>query len=169
MTRFKKIIDKFEKKSISNKNWVNNWVKIINKSLLLLVRSFSNKNASIALLVRSLRKEFEVRVYIKKKEKIKRIIITTINNIISRIRDANVGATLLVRKNIIIVKRQFNIVIFKVKIKKSKRILKKNNFWTKKILSNASLRETNYNIIIYEIKVENMLKNIKKDDTKIFI
>jgi len=169
LTRFKKIIDKFEKKSISNKNWVNNWVKIINKSLLLLVRSFSNKNASIALLVRSLRKEFEVRVYIKKKEKIKRIIITTINNIISRIRDANVGATLLVRKNIIIVKRQFNIVIFKVKIKKSKRILKKNNFWTKKILSNASLRETNYNIIIYEIKVENMLKNIKKDDTKIFI
>jgi len=110
-----------------------------------------------------------VKIYIKRVKKIKRVITIITNNIISRIRDTNIEATLSIHKNIIIVKRQFNIVIFEVKTKKSKKILKKNNFETKKILSNASLRKVNDNIIIYKIKVKSIFKNIEKNNTKIFI
>jgi len=88
--------------------------------LFLSIRSLFNKNANTTLLIQSFRKEFEIKVYIKI-NKIKRVIITTINNIINKVRDANVEATLLIRKNIIIVKRQFNIVIFRIKIKKNKK------------------------------------------------
>ncbi len=95
--------------------------------MFLSIRSLFNKNANITLLIRSFRKEFEVKVYIKKEKKIKKIIITTINNIINRICNANVEATLSIRKNIIIVKKQFNIVIFRVKTKKSKQLLNKKN------------------------------------------
>ena len=56
------------------------------------------------------------------------MITTTTNNVINKARDTNVEAILSIRKNIIIVKRRFDIVIFRVKTKKSKRILKKNNF-----------------------------------------
>ncbi len=88
--------------------------------MFLSIRSLFNKNANTTLLIQSFRKEFEIKVYIKI-NKIKRVIITTINNIINKVRDANVEATLLIRKNIIIVKRQFNIVIFRIKIKKNKK------------------------------------------------
>ncbi len=170
MTKLKKIIDKFEKKSLSNKNWINSWVKIINESLFLLIRSLFNKDANTTLSIQNLRKEFEVRIYIKKEEKIKKIIIAIINNIINKVYKTNIEATLSIReKKIIVVERQFDIVIFKIKTKKSKRILKKNNFWTKKILSNASLCKVNYSIIIYKVKVKSILKNIKKDNAKTFI
>ena len=96
--------------------------------MLLLVRSSFNKDANTTLSIQSFRKEFEVKVYIKKEKKIKRIIIATINNIIKRVYNTNVEATLLVRKNIMIVKRRLDIVIFRIKTKKSKKILKKNNF-----------------------------------------
>jgi len=169
LTRLEKIVDKFEKKSILDKNWINSWVKIISKNLLLLAWSLFNKDANIAPLVRSFHEEFEVRVYIKREKKIKRIITTITNDIIDRARNIDVKAAFLVRKDIIIVRKQFDIVIFRIKIEKSKRILKKNNFWTKKILSNASLREANYDIIVYKIKVESILKNIEKNDAKTFI
>ncbi len=96
--------------------------------MLLLIRSSFNKDANTTLLVRSFCKKFEIRVYLKKKEKIKKIITTTTNNIISKARNANVKAMFSIYKNIIIVKRQFDIVILKIKIEKSKKILKKNNF-----------------------------------------
>ena len=96
--------------------------------MLLSIRNSLNKDANIILLIQSLRKEFEVRVYIKREKKIKKVISTITNNIIDKIRNANVEATLLIRKNIIAIKRQLDIVVFKVKTKKSKRILKKNNF-----------------------------------------
>ncbi len=93
--------------------------------MLLLVRNSFNKNTYRALLIQNLCKEFEVKVYIKKKEKIKRVIIATINNIINKIRNANIETTFFNTQNIIIIKKQFDIVIFKIKTKKNKRILKK--------------------------------------------
>ncbi len=96
--------------------------------MFLLIRSLFNKNASIILSIQSLCEKFDVKVYIKREKKIKKVIIITTNNIINKIRNINVETTLLIRKNIIIVKKQFNIVIFKIKTKKDKKILKKNNF-----------------------------------------
>jgi len=80
------------------------------------------------LLIQSVRKKFKIKIFIKNKKKIKKIIITTTNNIISRARETNVKRTFLTRKNIIIIKRRLNFVIFKIRIKKSKKILKKNDF-----------------------------------------
>jgi len=80
------------------------------------------------LSIQSVRKKFKIKIFIKNKKKIKKIIITTTNNIISRARETNVKRTFLTRKNIIIIKRRLNFVIFKIRIKKSKKILKKNDF-----------------------------------------
>jgi len=80
------------------------------------------------LSIQSVRKKFKIKIFIKNKKKIKKIIITTTNNIISRARETNVKRTFLTRKNIIVIKRRLNFVIFKIRIKKSKKILKKNDF-----------------------------------------
>ncbi len=85
-----------------------------------------NKNAHVILLIQNLRKKFEIKIYIKREKKIKKIIIATTNNIIDRIYETNIEATLSIRKNIIAIRRQFDLVIFWVKTKKIKRILKKN-------------------------------------------
>ncbi len=77
------------------------------------------------LLIQNLCEKFEVKVYIKKKKKIEKIIIATTNNIINKARDIDIKAILLICKNIIIIKKRFDIVIFRIKTKKSKRILKK--------------------------------------------
>ena len=133
------------------------------------IRSLFNKNVRRILLVQSLCKKFKIKIYIKKKKKIKKIITITTNNRINRIRETNTKATLSIYKNIIAIKRRLDFVIFQLKIKESKRILKKNNFWTKEILSNASLREINFEIIIYKVRVASISKNIKKNDAKTFI
>ena len=93
-----------------------------------MTRSLLNKSARVTLLVQSLREKFEIKIYIKKERKIKKIIATTTNNIINRACEANTKATLSIYKNIIAIKRQFNLVIFRIKTKESKKILKKNYF-----------------------------------------
>ncbi len=105
---------------------------MINKNLLLSTRNSFNKNANTTLSTQNFCEKFEIRIYIKKEEKIKRIITTTTNNIIDKARDTNVETIFSIRKNIIIVKRRFDIVIFRVKTKKSKKILKKTIFEQKK-------------------------------------
>jgi len=67
-------------------------------------------------------------MFIKKEKEIKRIIIITTKNIINSAQKVDVDKTLLMRKNIEIIKRQLNLLIFRVKTKNSKKILKKNNF-----------------------------------------
>jgi len=94
----------------------------------LLIRSSLHKSARIILLIQSFREKFEIKIYIKREKKIKRIITTTTNNIINRIREINTKATLLIRKNIIAIKKQFDFIIFRVKTKENKKILKRNNF-----------------------------------------
>ena len=134
-------------------------IKIINKNLLLSIRSSLNKNVCVILLVQNFRKKFEIKIYIRKEYKIKKIITITTNNIVSRIRKINTRATLLIYKNIIAIKNQSNFVIFRIKTKESKRILKRNNSWTKKILLNINLCEVNFEIVIHKIKEESMFKN----------
>jgi len=61
------------------------------------------------------------------------------------------------------------LLIFWIKIKSSKRTLKKNNFWIKEILLNACLHEVSFEVVIHEIKIEEMFKNIKKKETRMLI
>lgn len=73
------------------------------------------------------------------------------------------------RKNIKIIKRYLKLLIFKIITKSNKEILEKNNFYIKKILSNASLRKVNYNIIVYKSRVKKIFENIVKKRVTIFI
>ncbi len=54
-------------------------------------------------------------------------------------------------------------------MKDSKRILKKNDFWIKKISLNASLHEVSFKIIIHEIRIKEMFKDIEKKRMKALI
>ncbi len=95
-------------------------------------------------------------------------MITT-ENIVRWAREIDVDKMLSTRKNIKTMKRWSNLLIFWVKIENSKRILKKNDFWIKKISLNASLHEVSFKIVIHEIKVEEMSKDIKKKKVKALI
>ncbi len=130
------------------------------------IQSLLNKSARITLLIESLRKKFKIKIYIKKEKKIKRIIATTTNNIINQIYKTNTKTTLSIYKNIRAIRRRFDLVIFRIKTKKNKRVLKKNNFWTKKILSNANLRKVNFEIIIYKIRVKSIFKKYREKQRK---
>jgi len=169
LKKLKKIIDKLEKKLVKNKKRVDNWTKRVRKKSITFFRSYFNLSVDIASSIRNFYKKFEIKIFIKSEKKIKRIIIITTKNIVNWARKIDVNKTLFARKNIEIIKRRLKLLIFRIKTKNNKKILKKNNFWIKKISLNASLREASYNIVVHKIKIKKMLKNIKKKKTKMFI
>ncbi len=114
-------------------------------------------------------KKFEIKIFVKKKEKIKKIMMITTKNIVRWVREIDVDEMLSTRKNIKTMKRWSNLLIFQVKIKDSKKILKKNGFWIKEISLNASLYEVSFKIVIHEIRIEEMSKNIEKKRAKALI
>jgi len=73
-------------------------------------------------------KKFEVKIFIRDKKNIKRIITTITKNTVDWAKKINVNKTLLVRKNIEIIKKRLELVVFRVKTKNNKKILKKNDF-----------------------------------------
>ncbi len=134
--------------------------------------SFENHlvlSVNIASSMQNHCKKFEIKIFIKEKKKIKRIMMTTTKNIVRWARKIDVDKMLLTRKNIETMKRWSNLLIFWMKMKDSKRILKKNDFWIKEISLNASLREVSFKVVIHEIKVEEMSKDIKKKRAKALI
>ncbi len=66
-------------------------------------------------------------------------------------------------------KRWSKLLIFWIKIKSSKRTLKKNGFWIKEISSNACLYKVSFEVVIHKIRIKEMFKNIKKKETRTFI
>ena len=95
-------------------------------------------------------------------------MITT-ENIVRWTKEIDVDEMLSTCKNIETIKRWSNLLIFWVKTKDSKRILKKNNFWIKEISLNINLREVSFKIVIYEIKIKEMFKDIEKKRMKALI
>jgi len=132
LKKLKKIINKLEKELVKNKKRINNWAKKANKKLIILFRSYLSLNVNIALLMQNFYKKFEVKIFIRSKEKIKRIITTTTKNIVNWTKKINVNETLLARKNIEIIKRRLRLLVFKIKIKNNKKILKKKTFELKR-------------------------------------
>ena len=94
---------------------------------------------------------------------------TKTENIVRWAKEIDVDEMLLIHKNIETMKRWSNLLIFWVKIKDSKKILKKKDFWIKKISLNASLHEVSFKIVIHEIKIEEMSKDIEKKRAKALI
>ncbi len=54
-------------------------------------------------------------------------------------------------------------------MKDSKKILKENDFWIRKMFLNISLHKVSFKVIIHEIKVEEMSKDIEKKRAKTLI
>ena len=169
LKRLKKIMSRLEKKFMKKKRRVDNWMKRANKKSMMLFESHLVFNADVASSVQNHCKKFKIKIFIKKKEKIKRIMMITTENIVRWVREIDVDKTLSMCKNIKTMKKWLNLLIFWVKTKDSKRILKKNNFWIKKISLNISLHEVSFKIVIHEIKIEEMSKDIKKKRMKALI
>ncbi len=169
LKRLKKIMSRLKKKFAKKKKCVNNWAKKVNEKSTMLFESHFIFNADIASSVQNHYKKFKIKIFIKEKEKIKRIMITTTKNIVKWARKIDVDETLWTRKNIKTMKRWSNLLIFQVKTKDSKRILKKNDFWIKEISLNTSLYKVSFEVVIHEIKVKEMFKDIEKKKMKTLI
>jgi hypothetical protein len=169
LKRLKKIMSRLKKKFAKKKKCVDNWAKRANEKSTTLFESHLVLSVDIASSMQNHCKKFEIKIFVKEKKKIKGIMMTITENIVRWAKKIDVDEILLIRKNIKTMKRWSNLLIFQVKMKDSKRILKKNDFWIKKISLNASLHEVSFKIMIHEIKVEEMFKDIKKKRTKALI
>ncbi len=169
LKRLKKIMSRLEKKFTKKKKCVDNWMKRANEKSIMLFESHLVLSVDVASSVQNHYEKFKIKIFIKEEEKIKRIMMTTTENIVKWAREIDVDKMLLTRKNIKTMKRWSNLLIFQVKMKDSKRILKKNDFWIKEISLNASLCKVSFKIVIHEIKVEEMSKDIEKKKTKVLI
>ena len=169
LKRLKKIMSRLEKKFTKKKKHIDNWAKKANEKSTTSFESHLVLSVDVTSLMQNHCKKFKIKIFIKKKEKIKRIMITTTKNIVKWTREINVDKMLLTRKNIETMKRWLNLLIFQVKTKNSKRILKKNDFWIKEISLNISLYEVSFKIVIHEIRIEEMFKDIEKKRMKALI
>ncbi len=169
LKRLKKIMSKLEKKFMKKKKCIDNWVKKVNEKSIMSFESHFVLSVNVTSLVQNHCKKFKIKIFVKKKEKIKKIMMITTKNIMRWVREINVDEMLLTRKNIKIMKKWSNLLIFWIKMKDSKRILKKNDFWIKEISLNISLHKISFKIVIHEIKVEEMSKNIEKKRVKTLI
>ncbi len=169
LKRLKKITSRLEKKFAKKKKDIDNWAKKANEKSTMLFESHLVLSVNIASSVQNHCKKFKIKIFIKKKKKIKRIMIITTKNIVRWVKEIDVDEMLSTRKNIETMKRWSDLLIFQVKIENSKKILKKNDFWIKEILLNASLHEVSFKIVIHEIRIKEMSKDIKKKKMKALI
>ena len=169
LKRLKKIMSRLEKEFVKKRKHVDSWVKKASVKSTTLFESYLMFNVNISSSVRNHCKKFEVKIFIKEKEKVKRIMMTMMKNIVRWVREIDVDETLSTRKNIKMMKRWSKLLIFWIKIKSSKRTLKKNDFWIKEISLNICLCKINFEVVIHEIKIKEMFKNIKKKETRMLI
>jgi len=169
LKRLKKIMSRLEKKFAKKKKCIDNWAKRVNEKSTMLFENHFVLNVDVASSVWNHCKKFEIKIFVKEKEKIKRIMMITTENIVKWMKEIDVDEMLSTHKNIKTMKKWSNLLIFWIKIKDSKRILKKNDFWIKEISSNASLCKVSFKVVIHEIKIEEMSKDIKKKRAKALI
>ncbi len=178
LKRLKKIMSKLEKEFVKKRKHVDSWAKRkhvdswAKRASVKSITSFENHlvfNVNILSSVWNHCEKFEVKIFIKEKEEVKRIIMITMKNIMKWARKIDVDKMLSTRKNIKTMKRWLRLLIFWIKTKSCKKTLKKNDFWIKEILLNTCLCEISFEVVIHEIKVEEMFKNIKKKETRALI
>jgi len=169
LKRLKKIMSRLEKKFMKKKEHVDSWAKRISVKSTTSFESHLAFNIDISLSVQNHCEKFEVKIFIKEEEEVKRIMMITTKNIVRWAKEIDVNKTLLTCKNIKMMKKWLRLLIFWIKMKSSKRTLKKNDFWIKKISSNACLHEISFEVMIHEIKIKEMFKNIKKKEMRMLI
>jgi len=169
LKRLQKITSRLEKEFVKKRERVDSWAKRASVKSTTSFESHLVFNVDISSSVWNHCEKFEVKIFIKEEEEVKRIMTTTTKNIVRWAREIDVDETLSTRKNIETMKRWSRLLIFRVKTKSSKRTLKENDFWIKEISSNACLRETSFEVVIHEIRIEEMSKNIEKEGARALI
>ncbi len=128
LKRLKKIMSRLEKKFIKKKKYVDNWTKRVNEKSTMSFENHLVLSVNVTSSVQNYCEKFKIKIFIKEKEKIKRIMMTTTENIVRWAREIDVDKMLSTRKNIKTMKRWSDLLIFWIKMKDSKKILKKNDF-----------------------------------------
>ncbi len=112
LKRLKKIMSRLEKKFAKKKKRVDNWAKRMNEKLMMLFENQLVLSVNIASSVQNHCKKFKIKIFVKEKEKIKRIMMTTTKNIVRWVREIDIDETLSTRKNIETMKKWSNLLIF---------------------------------------------------------
>jgi len=97
LKRLKKIMSKLEKKFAKKKRRVDSWAKRANKKSTTSFENHLVLSVNVASSVQNHCKKFKIKIFIKEKEKITRIMITTTKNIVKWVREIDVDETLSMR------------------------------------------------------------------------
>jgi hypothetical protein len=166
LERLEKVTSRLEKESAKEEERVNSWARRVSEELTTPFRSHPVSSVGVAPPVRNLCEEFEVKVFIKGEEEVERIMAATTEDIVRWARGIDVDDTLPARKDIEAMKRRPGLLVFQVKTEDSKKILEENDFWTKEVSPNASLRGASFGVVVHGIRVEGMPKDIEKEGAK---
>ncbi len=169
LKRLKKIMSRLEKEFVKKRKHVDSWAKKVSVKSMISFESHLVFNVNISSSVQNHCEKFEVKIFIKEKEEVKRIMTTTTKNIVKWAKEIDVNKMLSMCKNIKTMKRWSRLLIFWIKMKNSKKTLKKNDFWIKEIFLNACLCKISFEVVIHEIKVKEMFKNIEKKEARVLI
>ncbi len=100
LKRLKKIMSKLKKEFMKKREHVDSWAKRASVKSTTSFESHLVFNIDISLSVQNHCEKFEVKIFIKEKEEIKRIMMTTMKNIVKWVREIDVDKTLSTCKNI---------------------------------------------------------------------
>ncbi len=166
LERLEKVTGRLEKESVKERERVDSWAKRASVESAAPFGSHLVSNAGISPPVRNHCEEFEVKVFIKGEEEVKRIMAATTEDIVGWARGIDVDETLPARKDIEAMKRRPGLLIFRVKTEGSKRTLEENDFWTKEVSPNACLRGASFGVVVHGIRVGGMPKDIEKEGAR---
>ena len=169
LKRLKNIMSRLEKEFVKKRKHVDSWAK---RTSVKSMTSFENHlvlNVDISSSVQNYCEKFEVKIFIKEEAEVKKIMTTIMKNIVRWAREIDVDETLSTCKNIETMKKWLRLLIFWIKMKSSKKIFKKYDFWIKEISLNACLHEISFEVVIHEIRIKEMSKNIKKKEMRTLI
>ncbi len=112
LKRLKKITDRLEKEFMKKRKHVDSWAKRVSVKLMTSFESHLMFNINISLSMQNHCEKFEVKIFIKEEEEVKRIMTTTTKNIVRWAKEIDVDETLSTCKNIKMMKRWLKLLIF---------------------------------------------------------
>ncbi len=105
LKRLKKIMNKLEKNFMKKRKHVDSWAKRMSMKLTTSFESYFIFNINISSSVQNHYEKFEVKIFIKEEEEVKKIMMIITKNIVRWAREIDVDKTLLTCKNIKMMKR----------------------------------------------------------------
>ncbi len=82
LKRLKKIISKLEKEFMKKRKHVDSWAKKVSMKSMTSFENYLMFNVNISLSMQNHCEKFEVKIFIKEKEEVKRIMMITMKNIV---------------------------------------------------------------------------------------